>query len=574
MFTTVAFGRKARTMGGVAGLLCAAAGAASCSGGSGGTGAIGEADMVIVNARVWTVDPAKPEAEAVAVTGDRIVAVGSRSEIDRWRGSKTRVLDGGGRFLAPGFNDAHIHLMTGGAQLDSVDLKDAPTPEEFARRIGDRARRVAKGEWVLGGNWDEQGWPGAPLPTRQMVDALTADTPVFVNRYDEHMSLANSAALRLAGVTAKTPDPPGGVIVRDASGHPTGILKDAAQSYVYRVIPAPTRDRRLQTLRRALAHMASLGVTSVQDMGPDPDDVAVYGELAAAGELTTRIRAVPGEVALARQLAAGPVRRHALPFFAVSGAKGFADGSLGSTTAYFFEPYSDAPGSCGLLADEMQPLDQMRARLLVIDRAGEQLCIHAIGDHAIAMVLDLFADVARTNGPRDRRPRIEHSQHVAPGDFARYAQLGAIASVQPYHAIDDGKWAEKRIGVERAKTTYAFRSFADHKVRLAFGSDWPVAPLDPLLGIYAAVTRATLDGQRPDGWVPEQKIGVAQAIEAYTMGAAYAEFAERDKGSISPGKLADLVLLSADPFKAAPEALRDLRVDVTIAGGKVLYSRQ
>jgi predicted amidohydrolase YtcJ len=564
-------------------VLLAATGFVACRGESrGGVGAVsndapagaGLADLVVVNARVWTVDPALPEAEAVAVTGDRISRVGSRAEVDATRGPATRVVDAGGRFLMPGFNDAHIHLMTGGAQLDSVDLKDAATPSEFARRIGERARRAARGEWVLGGNWDEQAWPGAPLPTRQMIDAGTPDTPVFVNRYDEHMSLANSAALRLAGVTAKTPDPPGGLVVRDAAGEPTGILKDAAQSYVYKVVPALTRDQRVRTLNRALSHMAALGVTSVQDMGPDPEDVAVYQELAAAGTLTTRLRAVPAEVPLARRLAAGPVRHEVFPFLHVSGAKGFADGSLGSTTAYFFEPYTDAPQSRGLLADEMLPPDQMRARLVSIDRAGEQLCIHAIGDQAIAMVLDLFADVARANGPRDRRPRIEHSQHVAPQDFERYARFGVIASVQPYHLIDDGKWAEKRIGTERAKTTYAFRSFADHKVGLAFGSDWPVAPLDPVQGIYAAVTRATLDGKRPGGWVPEQKVGVAQAIEAYTMGAAYAEFMERDKGSITVGKLADLVLLSADPFKVAPEALRDLRVQMTVCGGKVGYERR
>jgi predicted amidohydrolase YtcJ len=519
------------------------------------------------------VDSSRPEAEAVAVTGDRIVAVGTRADVERLRGTSTRVIDGAGRFLMPGFNDAHIHLMTGGAQLDSVDLKDAATQAEFARRIGERTKTTAKGEWILGGNWDEQQWPGAPLPTRELVDALTPDTPVFVNRYDEHMSLANSVVLRLAGVTAKTPDPPGGVIVRDAKGNPTGILKDAAQAYVYKVIPPPTSEQRVRTLRRALGHMASLGVTSVQDMGPDTEDVAVYGTFAAGGELTTRIRAVPAEVALAKHLAAGPVRTQASAFLQVSGAKGFADGSLGSTTALFFEPYTDAPASRGLLADEMQPLDDMRARLVAIDKAGEQLCIHAIGDRAISMVLDLFADVEQANGPRDRRPRIEHSQHVVPRDFDRYARLGVIASVQPYHAIDDGKWAEKRIGLERAKTTYPFRSFLDHHVRLAFGTDWPVAPLDPLQAVYAAVTRATLDGKHPGGWVPEQKVSVAQAIEAYTMGAAYAEFKEKDKGSISTGKLADLVMLSRDPFSVAPEAIRDLNVAMTIVGGKVVYEK-
>jgi hypothetical protein len=258
----------------------------------------------------------------------------------------------------------------------------------------------------------------------------------------------------------------------------------------------------------------------------------------------------------------------------VSGAKGFADGSLGSTTALFFEPYTDDPASRGLLADEMQPLDGMRARLVAIDKAGEQLCIHAIGDRAISMVLDLFEDVQRANGSRDRRPRIEHSQHLAPKDFARYAQLGAIASVQPYHAIDDGRWAEKRIGAERAKTTYPFRSFFDNQVRVAFGTDWPVAPLDPLQTIYAAVTRATLDGKRPGGWVPEQKVSVAQAIEACTTGAAYAEFEEGNKGSISVGKLADLVMLSGDPFRIAPEAIAGLKVAMTLVGGKVVYERR
>jgi hypothetical protein len=563
-------------MASIAGVLSAATGVVACHGGIGSTsfGSGRRADLIVVNAHVWTVDASRPEAEAVAVAGDRILAVGTRAEVERLRGPATRVIDAGGRFLMPGFEDAHIHLMTGGAQLASVDLKDAATPAEFARRIGDRAKQTAQGEWVLGGNWDEQRWPGTPLPTRELVDAVAPDTPVFVNRYDEHMSLANSVALRLAGVTARTPDPPGGMIVRDAKGNPTGILKDAAQSYVYKIVPAPTADQRARTLRRALAHMASLGVTSVQDMGPDPDDVAVYAALAARGELTARIRAVPFEVTLAEQLAKGPVKTAATAFLRVSGAKGFADGSLGSTTAFFFEPYTDAPGSHGLLADEMQPLEAMRNRLVAIDRAGEQLCIHAIGDRAISMVLDLFSDVARTNGARDRRPRIEHSQHVAPKDFDRYASLGVIASVQPYHAIDDGQWADRRIGAERAKTTYAFRTFLDHKVRVAFGTDWPVAPLDPLQTVYAAVTRATLDGRRPGGWVPEQKVSVAEALEAYTAGAAYAEFQEREKGAIRAGMLADLVLLSGDPLRVPPEGIRDLKVQMTIVGGRIVYERR
>jgi predicted amidohydrolase YtcJ len=561
-----------RRAAGVAIMTYAAAGSLSC-GPERPQGPV--PDLVILDARVWTVDPARPEAQAVAIAGGRVIAVGSNAEVEALSGQPARVVRAAGRFLMPGFHDSHIHLMTGGMILDAVELKDAATPAEFSRRIGDRARRTPPGEWVLGGNWDEQQWPGSPLPTREMIDGVTRDTPVFVNRYDEHMSLANTLALKMAGVTRRTPDPPGGLIVRDASGEPTGVLKDAAMALVQRVIPPDTPERRERILRRALAHMASLGVTSVQDMGPADEDVDLYRQLDARHELTTRIRAVPAEVALAKKLEEGgrgePGGQSA--FVRVGGAKGFADGSLGSTTALFFEPYTDDPKSRGLLADEMQPLEGMRARLQQIDRAGEQLCIHAIGDRAISMVLDLFQDVAAANGARDRRPRIEHSQHVAPQDFARYARLGVIAAVQPYHAIDDGKWAEKRIGAERVKGTYAFRSFLDHGVRLALGSDWPVAPLDPIQGLYAAVTRATLDGKHPGGWVPDQRITVAQAIEGYTMGAAYSEFQEREKGSVTPGKLADLVLLDSDPFKTAPEALKDIKVAMTIAGGKITYER-
>jgi hypothetical protein len=552
-------------------VLMSVSSAAAGAGGGDPSGEGPSADLAIVNARVWTVDPARPEAQAVAVRGDRIVAVGTTAEVEAQRGPSTRMVDAKGRFLMPGFNDAHVHLMMGAAQLDSVDLKDASTPEEFARRIGQRAGATAKGEWVLGGNWDEQQWMPVRLPTRDLVDEVTGDTPVFVHRYDEHMSLANSAALRLAGVTATTPDPPGGQIVRDARGNPTGVLKDAAQTYVLAVIPPPPPDRRERLLDRALEHLASLGVTSVQDMGPDPSDVDLYAATASKGRLTSRVRAVPAETWLAAHLARGPFTRPTVPFLRVSGAKGFADGSLGSTTAFFFEPYADTPGSVGLLADEMQPLDGMRARLTTIDAAGEQLCVHAIGDRAISMVLDLYADVQRVNGVRDRRPRIEHSQHVVPGDFDRYAALGVIASVQPYHVIDDGRWAERRIGPVRARTTYAFRSFLEHHVRLAFGTDWPVAPIDPLQSLYAAVTRATLDGRQPGGWVPDQKLTMAQALEAYTLGSAYAEFRERDKGAITVGRLADFALLSGDPFAVAPAAIRDLKVVMTVSGGRVVY---
>lgn len=565
-----ASGRKVWQMISLCSVLCAAGAGASC----GDSSPVPRADLIVTNAKVWTVDPAAPQAEAVAITGDRIVAVGSAAQVAVWRGEGTRVIDAKGRAVLPGFNDAHIHLIEGGMQLDNVDLKDASSREEFARRIGERAKVTPKGEWILGGNWDEQAWTPPELPSKELIDKVAPDTPVFVGRYDLHMALANSAALRLAGVTAKTADPPGGTIVRDRQGNPTGLFKDAAMAFVYKVMPPAGRERRHRAIKRALEHMASLGVTSVQDMGPDADDIDLYASLAQKGELTARIRVAPLLTSWVEQSKGGTAKTLTLPFLRTGAVKAFADGSLGSTTAYFFEPYTDAPGQYGLLADEMQPIDGMRSRMVEADKAGQQLCTHAIGDRAISMTLDLFGEVVTANGPRDRRFRIEHAQHVAPKDFERFARLGVIASVQPYHAIDDGRWADRRIGAERAKTTYPFRTFLDRGARLAIGTDWPVAPLNPALGLYAAVTRATLDGRHPDGWVPEQKISVAEAIEGYTMGAAYAEFQERAKGSITVGKLADLVILSGDPFAVPPAELRSLSVETTIVGGKVVYSRQ
>jgi predicted amidohydrolase YtcJ len=537
-------------------------------------GATPAADLVVTNARIWTADPARPEAEALAVIGERIVAVGSTAEILAWRGAATRVVDAGGRRLLPGFNDSHLHFFDGSAKLAQVKLKDARSPEELARRIGEQARALAKGEWVLGGTWDDQAFECPRLPTRQDIDALTPDTPVFVDRYDGHMALANGVALRLAGITRETPTPPGGEIVHDARGEPTGILKDAAMGLVQRVIPPASREARLRTIRAGLRHAASLGLTSVQDMNPSYDDVGAYAELLERGELTVRVSAAPMETQWEDQARLGLRRGFGSPWLRLGALKGYADGSLGSATAYFFEPYTDDPTTRGLLSDEMQPIEAMRERLVKADAAGLQLCIHAIGDHAVSLVLDLFEDVLRSNGPRDRRWRIEHAQHVAPPDFARFARLGVIASVQPYHAIDDGRWAEGRIGAERAKTTYAFRSFLDAGVRLALGTDWYVAPLDPLQTLYAAVTRATLDGRHPGGWVPEQKITLAEAISAYTAGAAYAEFQDQDKGRLAPGQLADLVILSEDVFAIPAERIREVKVETTIVGGRVVFERE
>ena len=529
------------------------------------------ADLIITNAKIWTVDKARPEAESLAVLRDRIVAVGSSAEVDAWHGPQTRIIDAQGKLLLPGFNDAHVHFVDGGDHLQQVQLKDAASPQEFARRIEQRARTTPKGEWITGGDWDEQRWSPPDLPTKELVDPVTPNTPVWVNRYDGHESLANSVTLKLANVTAKTPDPPGGQIVRDAQGNPTGILRDAAQDLVFKVMPPMSHAHRMRAIHQALEHAASLGVTSVQDMNPAYTDVAAYAELQEQGALTTRIYVAPMETGWKDQAKIGLRHAQGTAFLRMGAVKGYADGSLGSETAYFFDPYTDDPKSHGLLSDEMHPPSAMRQRLTGADAAGLQLCIHAIGDQGISMILDFFEQIEKANGKRDRRWRIEHSQHLAAKDFARYARLGVIASVQPYHAIDDGRWAEKRIGPDRIKRTYAFRTFLNNGVRLAFGTDWSVAPLSPMWGIYAAVTRATLDGKTPGGWVPEQKLTVAESVEAYTMGSAYAEFQEKEKGSITPGKLADFVILSDDIFKIPPAAIKDVKVEATVVGGKVVY---
>lgn len=533
------------------------------------------ADLIITHANIWTVDPARPSAQALAVIGERIVDVGTEEEVSAWRGRQTRVIDAGGKLVLPGFNDAHVHFVSGGAQLDSVQLNDAISAEEFVRRIAERAKITPKGEWITGGEWDETKWNPPHLPTKELIDPVTGETPVFVYRYDGHLALANSAALRAGGVTAQTPDPPGGTIVHDAHGNPTGALKDAAQDLVFKVIPSMTHEQRLHATRRAMEHAASLGVTSAQYMDDDDNetynDLKIFSELHDQRLLTTRLYVAPSIVDWEDQAKIGVRRSFGSSDLRIGALKGYADGSLGSRTAYFFEPFSDAPDNHGLLSHEMQPPSAMRERIIKADAAGLQICIHAIGDKAISMILDFYSDAVKQNGARDRRFRIEHAQHMAAKDFDRFAQFGVIASVQPYHAIDDGRWAEDRIGHDRASRTYAFRTFLDHKVRLAFGTDWPVAPLNPMLGLYAAVTRATLDGKNPNGWFPDQKLIMAEAVEAYTMGSACAEFQEKEKGSITSGKLADFVILSDDIFEIDPAKIRDAKVLKTFLGGKLIW---
>lgn len=529
------------------------------------------ADLVIVHGHVWTVDHARAQAEAVAIAGSRIVAVGSDAEIANWIGPGTKKIDAQGKSVLPGFIDAHVHFSSGGGEISSVQLRDAATPPEFARRIGEQARKVSKGDWMLGGTWDHELWGGTPLPSHDWIDAVTPETPVFVTRYDGHMALANGLVLRLAGITRETRDPPGGTIVRDRDGNPTGLLKDAAMGLVYSVMPPPSEDQLLRMIRAAMNEARRFGVTSIDDIS-STEDVRAYQKLAARGELTLRIYCITPLPQWEAPATAGIRAGFGNDWIHLGALKGFSDGSLGSTTALFEQPFNDAPDTSGLPNEMMLPEGNMLKMTLGADKAGLQLAVHAVGDKANRIMLDVYAEVAKQNGSReDRRWRIEHAQHLRPDDFERFAKLGVIASVQPYHAIDDGRWAEKRIGHERSKTTYAFRTLLDHGVRLAFGSDWTVAPLNPMLGLYAAVTRATLDGKNPGGWFPEQKLTLQEAIETYTMGSAYAEFGEKDKGSLTPGKLGDVVVLDTDLFTIAPEKIKNAAVRWTIVGGKVVY---
>jgi predicted amidohydrolase YtcJ len=529
------------------------------------------ADLALVNGRIWTGNPAQPWVEALASRGERLIAVGSNAEIRKLISSDTRVIDLAGKLALPGFIDDHTHFINGGFQLLSVDLRDARTQQEFARRIAGQARKLGPGRWITGGDWDHELWPGAPLPTKDLIDRETAQNPVFVSRLDGHMGLANSVALRLAGVTKETKDPPGGTIVRDPkTGEPTGILKDAAQELVYSRIAKPSDADYDDALRAALGEAARVGVTSIQDI-TSWDQYGVYQRFRDAGRLTVRVDARTPMREWKRQADLVARQGRGDSWLRLGGLKAFMDGSLGSTTALFFDPYNDAPNTRGLMAEDNLPEGKLEKDIRDADKAGLQCSVHAIGDKANHLLLNYFERVEKENGSRDRRFRIEHAQHLLASDIPRFATLGVIASMQPSHAIDDGQWAEKRIGPVRIKTTYAFRSLLDSGAKLAFGTDWSVAPLSPLMGLYAAVTRETRDGKNPQGWMPEQKITVEEAVRAYTATSAYAEFAEREKGTLEPGKLADVVVLSHNIFQIKPDEIPNTRVVYTIAGGRVVH---
>jgi hypothetical protein len=531
----------------------------------GAVGCASPADVVLIGGRVWT--GTGTEATAVAVREGRIVAVGEDAAVERLAGSATERVALEGRFVVPGLIDNHTHFIDGGFELASVQLRDAATPAEFIRRIGAHAARLPDA-WMTGGTWDHEAW-GGELPRRDWIDSVTPATPVFVSRLDGHMALANSRALDLAGVTRETADPPGGTIVRGPDGEPTGILKDEAMGLVSRMLPERSELELDRALDAAVRHALSRGVTHVTDMG-SWEGLETYRRAARAGRLPLRVYAA---VPIATwQRMAEYVERHGRGDrrLAWGVVKGFVDGSLGSTTAWFYAPYDDAPETTGLMVTDTAAL---RAQILGADAAGLHVVVHAIGDRANDWLLDVYAEARATNGRADPRFRIEHAQHLTRDGIARIARDGVIPSMQPYHAIDDGRWAEKRIGPERIRTTYPFRSLLDAGARVTFGSDWTVAPLDPLYGIYAAVTRRTLDGANPDGWVPGEKITVEEALAAYTRSNAYADFLEDALGTIEVGKEADLVVLGRDLRAIPPEEINQVSVDLTVVAGEIVYRR-
>jgi predicted amidohydrolase YtcJ len=527
------------------------------------------ADLVVTNANVRTMSASPKQASAIVVLGNKIIAVGSDADAKRFIGARTRVIDAKGKLVIPGFNDAHVHFLETGIQLSSVDLRSSKTPQEFVDRIKAFASKLPKGRWILGGKWDHENWTPNNLPTAAMIDAVTPDNPVFIDRLDGHMALANTLAMTLAKVDKNVKDVEGGEIVRDASGNPTGIFKDAAQVYIGRVIPDLSFEQKLEASQAATDHAASLGVTSVQDMSAGTD-VGVYQELMRQGKLKTRVYGCSPLSNYSRWQATGVRFAFGDAMLRVGCLKGYADGSLGSTTAWLFEPYLDAPNSTGLASDEIPKMAEMIEKA---DKAGLQINIHAIGDRANATVLDNFAKVEQANGVRDRRFRIEHAQHLRQEDIRRFGAQKVVASMQPFHIIDDGRWAWKRLDEKRLKGTYAFRSLLDSGAVLAFGSDSPVAPLNPLFGVYAAVTRRTLDEKNPNGWIPEQKISVEETVRAFTWGSAYAEFQEGVKGTLEPGKLADFVILSDDIFVVDPVKIRDAKVLLTVVDGKIVFQK-
>lgn len=524
--------------------------------------------LALVNGKIWTVNKNKPWTEAVAILGNKILATGSTSQMRNIAGSETRIIDLQGNFAMPGFNDAHLHFGDGALALQSVDLRDAKSETEFATQIKNYAATIPKGTWILRGNWNHENWQSQKHPVKELIDPVTPDHPVFVCRIDDHIALANSLALWLAGIDRDTQNPPGGEIKKHPkTGEPTGILIDKAWDLVLRAVPPFTFDQTKSILAEGLAYAARYGITSFQD-NSSAMDLRVYQALLEEGNLTARVNAWRPIELLDNLAKLGITANFGSDMLRIGTLKIYADGSMGAGSALFYEPYLDDPLTCGL---SLLSADELNHAIIAGDAAGFQLAIHAIGDRANARVLDALERAYQKNGIRIRRHRIEHCQVVTPEDMVRYKSLGVIASIQPSHCIDDMMWAEKRIGHERCKNSYRVGSFLQQGIPLAIGTDWAVESLNPMVGLYGAVTRESISGGPEGGWFPDEKIAIEQAIEGYTLGSAYAEFAEQKKGSLEPGKFADMVVLSQNLLAVSPKEYLDTEVLYTIVAGKIVY---
>ncbi len=546
------------------------------------SGSTPKADVIFFHANIYTgaadlsyMGTGK-RAEAIALRGDRILAVGSRDEVMKSKGPETRLVDLGGHFVMPGFNDAHMHLASAGFEKMNVNLVGVKTLDEFRERIRSRVEKAAPGEWIVGEGWDETLWPVKVVPTRWDLDEVTNGHPAYMDRVDGHIGVANTRALQLASVTVASRDPEGGKIDRDENGTPNGILRETARDAVKAVIPKPNHDQRRKAIEAAIAEISSYGLTSVQD-NSSWDDFQVYQELEHEGKLNVRISEwLPFD---------DPVdtlnsKRNSQPasdsMLHTGMLKGFMDGSLGSKTAALLEPYSDDPKNSGLPQYEPEKLNAMtRERML----AGYQIGFHAIGDRGVQMALDAFDEAEKAakekglkaaDGSANFRLRIEHAQVTTPQQIVRFKQLNVIASMQPSHLTTDMNWAESRLGPKRAAHSYAWAEFLKHGVVLAFGTDYPVEPVTPFRGLYAAVTRQSDDGKK--SYYPEQKLTIEQAIAAYTTGAAYAEFSEKQKGKLEPGMLADFVVLDQDITAVPFPKILTTKVLRTVVGGRSVYA--
>lgn len=522
-----------------------------------------------INGKIYTVNQAREWAEAVVTINNKILFVGSNDGAKEFIDKHTEIIDLENRLMLPGFIDGHAHIVMGGEYLLSVDLQPVKSIDEFKKVLKEYIS-VHKGEWIFGGNWNHENWENGVLPHKDWIDEFSPDTPVFVSRMDYHMALANTKTLELANITKETPDPVGGTIVRDEkTGEPTGLLKDKAMDLVYNVIPTPTDEHFAKAIDAAMLEAKRFGVTSIHDISYKHHFKALQ-KAEKEGRLTVRTYSRLLIENYKNFINSEITHSFGSDRLRIGSMKAFADGSLGSGTALMYEPFNDEPGNTGLAMDILED-DSLEKWAIECDKNKLQLSIHAIGDKANNEILNLAEKLNKENPPWDRRFRIEHTQHLSKADIQRFAELNVIASMQPYHLYDDGCWAEKKLGSDRIKRSWAFKSLMDSGAKVCFGSDWSVATLDPIKGIYAAVTRHTADGKNPNGFVPDEKITVEQAVECYTINCAYAAYMENEIGSIEKGKFADLVVLSENIFEIEKEKIKDVFVELTIFDGEIIY---